>query len=82
MLIQVLGTGCKRCKALHEIVTKAVEETRVSAQVEKVEDIQKIMAFEILMMPALAINGEVKVAGRLPNVEEIKRMISTTAKAA
>jgi small redox-active disulfide protein 2 len=82
MLIQVLGTGCKRCKALHEIVTKAVEETRVAAQVEKVEDIQKIMAFEIVMTPALAINGEVKVAGRLPNVEEIKRMISTTAKAA
>jgi small redox-active disulfide protein 2 len=81
MLIQVLGTGCKRCKALHEIVTKAVQETRVDAQVEKVEDIQKIMAFEILMTPALAINGEVKAAGRVPNVEEIKRMIST-AKAA
>jgi small redox-active disulfide protein 2 len=81
MLIQVLGTGCKRCKTLHEIVTKAVEETCVDAQVEKVEDIQKIMAFEILMMPALAINGEVKAAGRVPNVEEIKRMIST-AKAA
>lgn len=81
MLIQVLGTGCKRCKALHEIVTKAVAETRVDAQVEKVEDIQKIMAFEILMTPALAINGEVKAAGRLPTVEEIKRMLST-AKAA
>ena len=81
MLIQVLGTGCKRCKALHEIVNKAVEETHVDAQVEKVEDIQKIMAFEILMTPALAINGEVKAAGRVPNVEEIKRMIST-AKAA
>jgi small redox-active disulfide protein 2 len=82
MLIQVLGTGCKRCKALHEIVTKAVEETRVDAQIEKIEDIQKIMAFEILMTPALAINGEVKAAGRVPNVEEIKKMISTTAKAA
>ena len=81
MLIQVLGTGCKRCKTLHEIVTKAVEETHVDAQVEKVEDIQKIMAFEILMMPALAINGEVKAAGWVPNVEEIKRMISL-AKAA
>ncbi len=82
MLIQVLGTGCKKCKALHEIVVKAVEETRVDARIEKVEDIQKIMAFQILMTPALAINGEVKAAGRLPNVEEIKRMISITAKAA
>jgi small redox-active disulfide protein 2 len=81
MLIQVLGTGCKRCKTLHEIVVKAVAETHVDAHVEKVEDIQKIMAFEILMTPALAINGEVKAAGRVPNIEEIKRMIST-AKAA
>jgi small redox-active disulfide protein 2 len=81
MLIQVIGPGCKRCKALYEIVTKAVEDTRVDAQVEKVEDIQKIMAFEILMTPALAIDGKVKAAGRVPNVEEVKRMIST-AKAA
>jgi small redox-active disulfide protein 2 len=81
MLIQVLGTGCKRCKTLHETVTKAVEETRVDAQVEKVEDIQKIMEFDILMTPALVINGQVKAAGRVPNVEEIKTMIST-AKAA
>ncbi len=76
MLIQVLGPGCNRCKALHEIVTKVVEETGVNAQVEKVEDIQKIMAFQILMTPALAINGEVKAAGRVPNVEEVKAMIS------
>jgi small redox-active disulfide protein 2 len=81
MLIQVIGPGCRRCKALHEIVAKAVEETRVDALVEKVEDIQKIMAFEILMTPALAIDGKVKAAGRVPNVEEVKRMIST-AKAA
>jgi small redox-active disulfide protein 2 len=81
MLIQVLGTGCTRCKTLHEMVKKAVEETGVDAEVEKVEDIQKIMAFEILMMPALAINGEVKAAGRVPNVEEIKKLI-TAAKAA
>ena len=81
MLIQVLGTGCGKCKTLHEAVKKAVQETGVDAQVEKVEDIQKIMAFEILMTPGLAINGEIKTAGRLPNVEEIKKMI-LAAKAA
>jgi small redox-active disulfide protein 2 len=75
MLIQVLGTGCGRCKTLHETVKKAVQETGVDAQVEKVEDIQKIMAFEILMTPGLVINGEVKTAGRVPNVEEVKKMI-------
>ena len=56
-------------------------ETGVDALVEKVEDIQKIMAFEILMTPGLVINGEVKTAGRVPNVEEIKKLI-LAAKAA
>jgi small redox-active disulfide protein 2 len=81
MLIQVLGTGCTRCKTLHEMVKKAVQETGVDAQVEKVEDIQQIMAFELIMTPGLVINGEVKAAGRLPSVEEIKKLI-LVAKAA
>lgn len=81
MHIQVLGTGCKKCKVLHEMVTKAVDEIGAEAQVEKVEDIQQIMAFELIMTPGLVINGEVKAAGRVPNIEEIKRMIAT-AKAA
>ena len=81
MLIQVLGTGCTRCKTLYEMVKKAVQETGVDAVVEKVEDIQQIMAFEMIMTPGLVINGEVKVAGRLPSVEEIKKLI-LAAKAA
>ena len=81
MLIQVLGTGCTKCKTLHEMVKKAVQETGVDAEVEKVEDIQQIMAFELIMTPGLVINGEVKAAGRLPSVEEIKKLI-LVAKAA
>ena len=81
MLIQVLGTGCTKCKTLHEMVKKAVQETGVEAEVEKVEDIQQIMAFELIMTPGLVINGEVKAAGRLPSVEEIKKLI-LVAKAA
>jgi small redox-active disulfide protein 2 len=81
MLIQVLGTGCSRCKTLYEIATKAVQETGVDAQVEKVEDMQKIMSFDILMTPGLVIDGKVKAAGRVPNVEELKRLI-LAAKAA
>ncbi len=81
MLIQVLGTGCTKCKNLHEMVKKAVQETGVDAEVEKVEDIVKIMEFELIMTPGLVINGEVKAAGRLPSVEEIKKMI-VAAKAA
>ena len=75
MLIQVLGTGCAKCRTLYEAVKKAVQETGVEAQVEKVEDIQKIMAFEILMTPGLVINGQVKAAGRVPSVEEVKKLI-------
>ncbi len=75
MLIQVLGTGCSRCKTLHEMVKKAVQETGVDAEVEKVEDIEQIMAFELIMTPGLVINGEVKAAGRLPSVEDIKKLI-------
>ena len=81
MLIQVLGTGCAKCRTLYETVTKAVQESGVEAQVEKVEDILKIMAFEILMTPGLVINGQVKAAGRVPSVEEIKKLIAE-AKAA
>ena len=75
MLIQVLGTGCAKFKTLHETVKKAVQETGVDAQVEKVEDIQKIMAFEILMTPGLVIDGAVKTAGRLPTLDEVRKLI-------
>ncbi len=81
MLIQVLGTGCAKCKTLYETVNKAVQETGVDAMVEKVEDIQKIMTFQILMTPGLVIDGQVKTAGRLPTLEEVKKLI-VAAKAA
>lgn len=77
MKIQILGTGCAKCKSLHEIVTRAVAETGVSAEVEKVEDIQRILSFDLLMTPGLAIDGEVKAAGRLPSLEEVKSLLVT-----
>jgi small redox-active disulfide protein 2 len=76
MIVQVLGTGCTRCKTLFENAKKAVEQSGVDATVEKVEDIQKIMSFEILMTPGLVIDGVVKAAGRVPNVDEIKKLIA------
>ncbi len=81
MIIQVLGTGCAKCKTLYEMVNKAVEETGVDALVEKVEDIQQILSYKLIMTPGLVIDGYVKVAGRLPSLEEIKRLI-LAAKAA
>jgi len=75
VIIQVLGTGCTRCKTLLENAQKAVQELGVDALVEKVDDIQKIMAYEILMTPGLVIDGVVKAAGRVPNVEDIKTLV-------
>jgi small redox-active disulfide protein 2 len=60
---------------LYETVQKAVQDTGVDALVEKVEDIQQIMNFEILMMPGLVIDGMVKAAGRVPSLQEVKELI-------
>ena len=79
MNIQVLGTGCSKCKTLFEMVKKAVLETGVHAEVEKVEDIDKIMAYEIFMTPGLVINGQVKAAGRIPKLEELKTMLQAAS---
>jgi small redox-active disulfide protein 2 len=79
MKIQVLGTGCARCKTLLEHAAEAVRETGVDAAVEKIDDIQKIMAFDVLMMPGLVIDGQVTAAGRVPGVEEIKKLILAAA---
>jgi deoxyribose-phosphate aldolase len=61
------------------MVNKAVLETGVKAVIEKVEDIEKIMAYEILMTPGLVINGQVKAAGRIPKLEELKAMLQAAS---
>lgn len=81
MIITVLGPGCAKCKTLYEIASRAIEEAGVEGTVEKVDDIGQIMAYQILMTPGLAIDGQVKVAGRVPTLEEVKEMI-LAAKAA
>jgi small redox-active disulfide protein 2 len=75
MFIQILGTGCGKCKTLFETVNQAVRDTGVDAEVEKVQDIQQIMSYNILMTPGLVIDGYVKVAGRVPKLEEVKQLI-------
>jgi small redox-active disulfide protein 2 len=75
MKIQILGTGCAKCKALTANAEKAVRELGLEAEIEKVTVIQDIMKFKILMTPGLVVDGQVKTAGRLPSVEEIKQML-------
>lgn len=76
MKIQVLGMGCPKCKKLYQAVEKAVEELgREDVQLEKVEKLSEISAMGVMMTPALAIDGEVPVVGRVPSVDEIKGLI-------
>ncbi|WP_419765582.1 MAG: thioredoxin family protein [Arcobacter sp.] len=74
MKIEILGTGCTKCKALEENAKKALADAGVFAQIEKVEDIEKIMAYGVMSTPGLVINGEVKSTGKLLNSEEIKAL--------
>ena len=75
MKIEVLGTGCAKCKSLAKNVEKAVAETRVEAEVVKVESLQEIMSRGVMMTPALIIDGETVVVGRAPSVAEIKSLL-------
>ncbi len=75
MKIQILGTGCARCRALASNAEKAVKELGLDAEVEKVTGIQDILKFEILMTPGLVIDGKVRAAGRVPSSDEIKQLL-------
>lgn len=74
--IQILGTGCPKCKKLYEAVQQVVKESSIEADVTKVEDINEILKFGVMMTPALAVDGEVKVYGKIPKPEEIRKMIA------
>ena len=73
--IEVLGMGCANCKKLYENALAAAKMSGQEITVTKVEDIQKIMAYGVMSTPALALDGVVKVAGKVPKPEEIKQWI-------
>lgn len=73
--IQILGTGCARCRMLTANAEKAVQELGLQTEIEKVTDIKDIMKFQILMTPGLVIDGKIKAAGRIPSPEQIKQML-------
>ena len=75
MKIEVLGTGCPKCKRTAENAEKAVETLGVDAEIVKVENIKDIMDYGVMMTPALAIDGEVKIAGKIPSPERIVEWI-------
>ncbi len=75
MEIKILGSGCPNCKRLEANVRKACEELGISAEIEKVQDYERIAAYGIMSTPALVVNEDVKAYGRIPDVEEIKRIL-------
>lgn len=73
--LQILGTGCPKCKKLAEVVEIAVKELGVKYELIKVTDINQIMEFDVMMTPCLVVDGTVKICGKVPSVEEIKKLI-------
>ena len=74
--IEVLGPGCRKCKALYERTRQAVQELGLTCEVEKITDLNVIVGYRIMSTPALVVDGQVKVAGRVPTVEQIKAVLS------
>jgi small redox-active disulfide protein 2 len=74
--IQVLGTGCPKCKRLAENAEAAVKAVGIQCTIEKVTDINEIMTFGVMMTPALAIDGKVRTVGKVPSPEEIRKMLT------
>ena len=75
MKIEILGMGCAKCNKLEDLVIEAVREMGIETQVDHVQDIKKIMTYGVTTTPALVIDGEVKVAGKIPTKEEIKKFL-------
>ncbi len=74
--IQILGTGCPKCKKLAATAETAAKELGISYKMEKVTDITKIVQFGVMMTPALAVDGEVKLVGKIPGIEEMKKILA------
>jgi small redox-active disulfide protein 2 len=73
--IQILGTGCPKCKKLAENAEAAAKELKLEFEIEKVSDINEMMKFGVMMTPALVVDGQVKAVGKVPSSDEIKQML-------
>jgi small redox-active disulfide protein 2 len=75
VVIEVLGPGCPNCKKLFSLVEQAVKELNLGAKLEKITDINVIAGYGVMRTPAVAVDGVVKVSGRLPKLEKIKAIL-------
>lgn len=76
MKIQVFGPGCAKCEQVAENAKAAAESLGIEYEIEKISDFNVMMGFGVMMTPAIAIEGEVKVVGKVPTVDEIKNMLT------
>jgi small redox-active disulfide protein 2 len=76
MEIKILGSGCPKCKSLEKLTRKTIEKQGIDAKITKVEDIMKIMEYNVMNTPALVIDGEVVLSGRLPSANEINELLT------
>ncbi len=74
--LQILGTGCPKCQKLAAQTEAAAQAAGIEYELEKITDIDAIMDFGVMMTPALAVDGEVKVVGKVPSVAEIQRLLA------
>lgn len=81
MQLTVIGPGCARCKALAQFAEQAARELGLLYELIKVTDLKQIMALGVMMTPALAVNGTVKVVGKVPSVAELKTLLSQAQEA-
>lgn len=75
MKIEILGTGCSKCKKTKEMIEKVLKQRNIEAEVIKVEDIEQILNYGVMVTPAVVIDGEVKVAGKVPDEKDIRKWI-------
>ncbi len=80
MKIKILGTGCPNCKRLEDNVKKVLEELKIEVALEKITDIGEIMSYGVMGTPALVVDGVVKVYGRVPGKDEIKKILESDIK--
>lgn len=74
--IQVLGMGCPKCNKLYAAAEAAAKELGIDYEMEKIADINRITDMGVMMTPALAVNGKLKISAKVPTAEELKKMIA------
>ena len=74
--VKVLGPGCPKCQQLMKATQQAINDLALECELEKVSDIQQMMSFGVLLTPALVVDGQIKLSGKVPSVEELKKILA------